>query len=325
MKKSTGKYIIEGTKEGFSYYIHHFSKFFAFWVMEIATFFGNMTIFLEPVFQKFHIQMCKMVDDSGEANMSKAFDQSDHKKGYRSLLLFDVIWLLVTVAGVFAIMGLAYLIGTIIFNIGFYSYPSYSPMPQASQTSLTNFTNLLYIPFLVFALIFVIFALMVKEAGVYASYRNPELGLSDILFNAFATLKECGGRLFLVNFLMFLEVLTYAAIIVVPIFIISVLSSSIDPNDSYLALYIIWILVPIFTVVSIFVVPVLIGIFRLSVHKFLMDNVRHDAVIIAYRKDENKAKENDFIPLTEEKDINGETIYVEMKKKTKKNKDASEL
>ncbi len=322
MKKSTGKYIIEATKEGFSYYIHHVSKFFAFWVMELATFFGKMTIFLGPVFQKFHIQMCKMVDDSGETNMAKAFDQSDHRKGYRNLLFFDLVWFLVTLAGVAVIMGIAYGLSTIIYNIGFYfnTTESNPSLPIDIGNALNTFTTFLYIPFIVFAVVFVVFALMVKEAGVYASYRNPDLGLSDIIYDAFATLKECGGRLFLVNFLMFLEVLTYAAIIFVPIFIISIIH--LDPGDVFYTYYIIWILVPIFSVVSVFVIPVLIGIFRLSVHKFLMDNAKTDAVIIAYRKNENKAKESDFIPLTEAKDINGETIYVEMKKKSKKNKDS---
>ncbi len=316
MKKSSGKYILEGTKEAFVYYFHHFSKFFVFWVVEFVTLLGKFCVFIDPLMQKFHIQMCKMVDDSGETNMAKAFDQADHKKGYRSLVLFDLVWLLFTFAGVATFLGLGYLIGTFIYNI---DYNSYSGSYQGNMATLMTFINFLYIPFGVFALIYFIIALLVKEAGVYAAYKNPDMGLSDIIYSAFATLKECGGRLFLVNLLAMLEILTYAAIIVVPIFIVAIVVPMNFPNDPTYAPWVIWILACIFSAVSVFVIPLLFGFYRLSIHKFFMENGRADSVIIAYRKNENQSKEADFIPLTEEKNSNGETIYVELKKQ-KKNK-----
>lgn len=317
MKKSSGRYVMDGTKKSFFYYIHHLSKFFVFWVVEFVSVLGKFCIFLDPIMQKFNIQMCKMIDDSGETNMAKAFDQTDHKKGYRSLVLFDFIWLLFTLAGIGAFIGIGVLLNNVIYYIGYYSYPSYSPMPSDELNTLVQFVNYLYIPFIVFAVIYFLFALMVKEAGVYAAYKNPDLGLSDIIYNAFATLKTAGWKLFLVNLLGLLELITYAAIIIVPIFIISIVAPSFAPDDAYYAAWHIWILIPIFSGVSIFIVPFLFTMFRLSIHEFFMDNGKADAVIIAYRKNENKVKEEEFIPLTEEKNENGETIYVELKKQKK--------
>lgn len=321
MKKSSGKYIIDATKKGFSYYIHHLSKFFVFWVIEIASLIAKLTIFLNPVFEKFHIQICKMIDDCGETNISKAFDQSDNKKGYRNSLLFNLVWLLITIAGVAAILGLAFLISKIIYFINYYFHTVNNPLSGNELAGVETLCTLIFIPFYVFAFIFLVFALLIKEIGVYVSYKNSELGLSDVLFNSFATLKSCGGRLFVVNLLMTLEVLTYAAVIFFPIFIVSALSSSIDASDPYHAMYIIWIMIPIFSAITIFVLPLLTTVYRLAIHSFLIDNVKCDSVIIAYRKHENKENENDFIPLTEEKNIDGETIYVEMKKNKKNMKE----
>lgn len=300
MNKSAGKYVIEGTKKGFSFLFHHFTKFFVNWVFGIASVFSSVFFFLAPVFQKFNVSVCKMIDDSGEVIYSKAFDQSDHKNGYRSLLLFDILWFFVTFVGIALIMGFCYFINTVIISLNNYFDPSYGPY----FANIETFTNYLYIPFGVVSLVLFVFSLMVLQSGTYVSYKNPELGVSDILFNAFSMMKERGGKLFCVNLLFFFEILTYAAVIVVPTILVTIMTE----GDFFIT----WIMIPSFVAISIFVLPLLFLSYKMGIHKLMMDCCPCDKMILVYKKEENKEESADLIPLNPEKDENGETIFVEL-------------
>lgn len=306
MNKSAGKYVVDGTKKSFSFYFHHFSRFFVFWVFELAGILANVTLFLKPVFQRFYIQVSKMIDDSGDAIYSKGFDQVDNKKGYVSLLLFDVIWLFVVVAGIALIMGIAVLIQNVCMQLNY----SWSPSGEEYFSDLLSFTYYLYIPFGIAALIFFVFGLLVFQTAKFVSYKNPELSLSDVIFNTFRMVRTRGKRLFAVNLLFFIEILTYAAFLIVPLLLINiVVDSSSDPT---LITFITWILIPVFTFVSIFLIPLLLTSYRLGIFELMMDVCPCETTILVYKQDENNKAEPDFVPLTPVKDENGNINYVQL-------------
>lgn len=325
MNKNAGRYVLEGAKDGVSYLIHHFSKVFVFWVFEVVNVFSNATIFMAPVMQKFYPQFCKMVCDSKEAVLSKGFDQSDDKKGYRSLLVFNVLWLLFTLAGIALILGFAYLLQTVIMNLFVNSYVNGS-YPSDEFAAFQSFTTYLYIPFLVIAVVYLIFALLIRQCGIYASYKNPGLGVSDIIYNAFLMMHKRGWKLFAVNLLFFLEILTFAVIVVLPVFLVNFfVSADYGSEDTAIAPFIEWILIAAFSVLAIFVIPFLFTSYRIGIHKLMMDTCPCDKTVIAFKKSENKDSVSDLIPLTPVSTPEGETTYVSMEKKQKKNKDHDNL
>lgn len=309
MNKSAGKYVVDGTKKGFSFFFHHFSRFFVFWVFELAGLLASVTVFLKPVFQKFYIQVSKMIDDSGDAIYSKGFDQADNKKGYVSLLLFDVIWFFVVAAGIALIMGIVVLIQNVCLQLNV----SWSPSGEAYFSDILSFTYYLYIPFGIAALIFFIFGLLVFQTAKFVSYKNPELSLSDVIFNTFRMVRTRGKKLFAVNLLFFLEILTYAAFIVVPLLLINIL---VDRNsDPTLINFITWILIPAFTFVSIFLIPLLLTSYRLGIFELMMDVCPCETTILVYKQVENNNAEPDFVPLTPVKDEDGNINYVQLNSK----------
>lgn len=323
MNKNAGRYVLEGAKDGVSYLIHHFSKVFVFWVFEIVNIISEVTLFMAPVMQKFYPQFCKMVSDSKEAVLSKGFDQSDDKKGYRSLLLFNILWLLFTLAGIALILGIAFLLQTLIMNVYVNSYVN-GRYPQDEFAAFQSFTNYLYIPFLVIAAVYLIFALLIRQCGIYASYKNPGLGVSDIIYNAFLMMHKRGWKLLVVNILFMLEILTFAVIVVLPVFLVSYfISPDYGYDDTSLALFIEWILIAVFSVLAIIVIPFLFTSYRLGIHKLMMDCCPSDNTVVAFKKSENKDNLSDLIPLTPVSTPEGEVTYVSMEKKQKKNKDGT--
>lgn len=345
--KSSGNYIMSGEKISHTYFRHHFSKNFTFWMLGVLGLLSRFTIFLAPIFQKLGINLNYQIDKSGECIFSKGFEYTDKKRSYLSTLLLNLLFILIIVAS----LALLYLIPTIIryFSLHIIAFQQFASTPDVDIFSFVGITGLIdnniaasyagksdffriaelitfyaYIPFGVAGIVIVIYGLQVFQTALHISFKNPELPTSDIAYNAFATLKKKGGRLFLINLFYIFQIVVYAALIVVPVFVLNAFWSNFGIADENLAKMIIYSYIALFVIISFFAIPRYLCAYKVSVIQFMEANADSKAVVIVYKEKVKDEKET-YIALTPVESADGEVKYVrpeELKKtKTKKVKE----
>lgn len=338
--KGSGRYVIEGTAKAGKYLGRHVSKFFVFWIFLFADLLSKLTIFGNPAIQKFKIELSHQVDDSGEAIFSKCFDQSNHKRGYRSLLLFDFLVFIITAAAIIFFLLLGFFLRHAVMNIyinftsspeelnGFAFFPDfftsfeysslYSTVNGEAIQNVDTVTKLFYIPFGIMALLVSFYAMMVIEVGTFVSYKNPDIGLGDMFYNSLNIIKVKGAKLFAINILYLLEFLTLAIIVILPQILFAYFCDVWFSDIGYKHA-IAWIYAIVSIIVCLFVLPFLISGYHLSIYKFNCEYTTFDKIVVSYKKNSAK-KDTAYIPLTRVEEENGEVKYValESKLKTKK-------
>lgn len=303
---SAGSYVIAGTKKALRFYRRHFSKLFTFWILGITNFLSRILFPLAPLFQHFRYQLARMIDKSGEVFVSKCFEEKEGS--YGQLLLFDILWFLFAFGGTALIAGIGIWIYFLVINIDYYFYPS-GEIDQGKYGEFMNNALFLVIPFLVLAGVYFIYSLIVLQAATYTASRNRSLKLSDIAFDAFASLKKFGGKLFAIDLLYFLELLTFAAIVVVPIFILIVVFPESDSGmyTVHLPDFIIWILLAIESVLAIFFFPCFNLSADISLYRVFSEGGISDIMVIALpEKSENNEENKKYTSLSPRDDDSGE-------------------
>ena len=157
--------------------------------------------------------------------------------------------------------------------------------------------------------VYFIYSLIVLQAATYTASRNRSLKLSDIAFDAFASLKKFGGKLFAIDLLYFLELLTFAAIVVVPIFILIVVFPKSDAGMYmvYLPYFIIWILLAIDSVLAIFFFPCFNLSADISLYRVFSEGGISDVMVIALpEKSEDNEENKKYTSLSPRDDDSGE-------------------
>lgn len=322
--KSAGKYVVEGARESRKYYLHHFSKFFVYWILKAASILGSLVIFLAPVFQKFEIEMAHQISDSRDTVLSKCFDDTDHKNGYASLLLFNILCVLFSVVGAALILLVSFLIREFILNIIF-NFNGFLP-PEILELEMhfltgfayaaTDWTLYIFIPFFVLIVLFLVYALLVHQAGVFVARKNPNLTIGDICYNAFATMKVAGGKLFLINLLYFLELLTFAAVIIVPLVVFETLYPSLGLLEYDYQMFA-TIYVGAMVIVGVFVIPFLLTAYKVSIYRLMQDKAIAERMVVAYKKTKEDESQ-EFISLTPVEEDNGSITYINLDEKDDK-------
>lgn len=335
----SGGYVVYGTKGAGKYLRRHFSKFFVFWIFLFVDLISKITIFLNPAIQKFKIELSHQVNESSEAIFSKCFDQSNHKRGYRSLLLFNLLVFTIDLAALIFFFLLAFFLRHAVMNIylnatfspdtlmnfsffpDFFSTFSYSSLYMVDDAimNVDTVTMLFYIPFGIMAFLVLFYSLMVIETGTFVSYKNPDLNLGDMFYNALNVIKIRGGKLFAINILYLLEFLTLAVIVILPQILFSYFTAYWF-YDEAIKCVVSWVYGLVTAVISLFVIPYIVSGFHLSIYKFNCDYTQFDTIIVSYKRNDSK-KDTAFIPLTRIEDENGEVKYVDLESKPKKKKE----
>lgn len=337
--KGSGWYVISGTRKAGKYLRRHFSKFFVFWIFLFVDLISKITIFLNPAIQKFKIELSHQVNESSEAIFSKCFDQSNHKRGYRSLLLFNLLVFTIGLAALIFFFLLAFLLRHAVMNIylnfsfspdilrnfsffpDFFSTFSYSSLYSidVSIMNVDTVTMLFYIPFGIMGFLVLFYSMMVVETGTFVSYKNPDLGLGDMLYNALNVIKVKGGKLFAINILYFFEFLTLAVIVVLPQILFSYFVDNWFYDEGFKHA-VAWIYGTVSIILSVFVIPYLVSGLHMSIYKFNCEYTKFDKIVVQY-KIINKKKDTAFIPLTRIEEETGEVKYVALEAKPKKKKE----
>lgn len=308
MTVSSGNYVIEGIKKTNSYLFHHFSKVFLYWVFLFSSLLSKIFVPLSPMMENFSQRFLFSVDESHEAILSKCFDDSEDKKGYRSHLLFDSLLLVVSLAVLGLFIGLAFFVKEAIIGIASTSKAPGFVDVDSLQTTIMN-SNYVFVPFGLIALVYLVFALIVKEAGDYVCFLNPSLGLGDILYDSFELLRRKWGQLFCINLLCGIKYLTAIVVFALPLILIRVFVDLANPNDPNFATMIIWIVSCALTFVYLFVLPFIGLSSRMSVYLFLKDNMKAVRNTVLYRKEESQeANTEEFIPLEKKEETLVNTI-----------------
>lgn len=322
---SAGSYVIAGTKKALRFYRRHFSKLFTYWILGITIFLSRILFPLAPLFQHLRYQLARMIDKSGEAYVSKCFEEKEGS--YSQLLLFDILWFIFAFGGTALIVGIGVWIYILVIQIDYYFYPQ-GGIDDGLYREFTNNARFLIIPFLVVAAVYFLYSLIVLQAATYTASRNRNLKLSDIAFDAFASLKKFGGKLFAIDLLYFLELLTFAVIVVVPIFILRVVFPDRDAGMYTVTLpyFIIWILIAIDSVLAIFFFPCFNLSADMSLYRLFSEAGISDVMVITLpEKSEDNEDSKKYTSLSPRNDDSGEekTLIPEppvKKEKPKKNK-----
>ena len=308
MTASSGSYVIEGIKKTNSYLFHHFSKVFLYWVFLLTSWVSKVFVPLSPMMENFSQRFLFSVDESHEAILSKCFDDSDDKKGYRLHLLFDCLLLVTSLAVLGFLIGLAFFIKSAIIGIASTSKAPGFVDPDHLQMIITN-SNYVFVPFGLISLVYLIFALMVKETGDYVCFANQDLGLGDILYDSFELMRRKWGQLFCINLLCGIKYLTAIVVFALPLILIRIFVDLANPNDLNFGTMIIWIVSSALTFVYLFVLPFIGLSSRMSVYLFLKDNAKAVRNTVLYRKEESQEAEiKEFFPLDKKEETLTNTI-----------------
>ena len=288
---TAGKYVIDGTHKTFRFYSHHFSRVFTYWILGIASLLAHLLIIPAPFFQTSRYQVCRMIDKCQEAYVSKSFERKEGS--YGNLLVFDVLWVLFTLAGVAIIGGLGYLIFYLVIEIDRFSYNDLNPdriMDPLLHEQFVSNCLFLFIPFGLLALIFLIYALIYLQIGTGIANKNRNLKTSDILLDSFTTMKKIGGKMFAIDLLYFFELLTFAAIVVVPILLVSIFIKPTSSDFVSMPAFIVYVLIAVDSILGIFFFPYFCLACDMSTYLVLSEEADSDVMVLVLPGEEEEKK-----------------------------------
>lgn len=231
----------------------------------LAAFLGKLFFFTRPVFEFTDISLSDMVSQSNSFYISKTLTGIDGKS-YRKLLLFNLIYDLFFLTGLLMILALtAALVGLGI---------SFSTNVQSGIYLGIIFGS----PLLVVLLLYFIFAAIYFSPSASIVKKNPDIDLSDLFYNCFASFKSSGkATLFLLTF-----VPTFVDLAIIGLSLFFLIPAIADSGSAVFHLTGVFVALALVLLWLIFV-PYLFLIRRVSISKMLYDiAVPDNNVMFAY-------------------------------------------
>lgn len=300
--KSAAYYVRKGMRYSIHYYLKHPARLFLCLAIELAKILSLPFLVLNPSFAKMQFNHTKMLYETRDASYSKSFDDAD--KNYLNRFLFCTVFFFLSLVISGGIFGFIYLISFLIKNI-LTNFLSTSQM-----TAINPFFNVLFVFGIILSSLVLIYCFINFTIGNFISCASNTLSLGDVLYNTLLTMKKNTAKILLVFLLYFLFLFSFIFIFGFPSLI---LYSFLHTNHLKAFNIFFSIIIALFSILSIFLLPIFITGMRISLFEVYDICAELDQRVVVVNK----------------KDLRGNTIRVNVLPYEEKSKrldvDLSEL
>lgn len=313
--KSAAYYVRKGLRSSIRYFLKHPQRIFLVLVLEIAKIISLPLFFLIPAFSKMQFNYTKMIFETGDASVSKSFDDVDKKPAFLYRLLFSTIFLVISISICAGVFGVFYLILFLVNNIIFGSFDT--------GIDLTPFNSGMLIFAGILSGVIIIYMYINFWVGNFISCASNELSLGDVFYNTLLTMKKNVGKIMLSFLLYLVMIFSVVFIFGFPVIILYAVLGASNLFNIILS-----IIVFIFALFFIFSFPILKTAFNLSMYEICDVCAELDQrVVVVNRKDlrGNNIKVNvlPYVEKSKRLEVNLEDLPLLKKEKKKGQEDDS--